>query len=610
VSKLLEIVSKISIIRLPISHTRLTKLRDDLVRAGIRVPVELYYSFVITLSLILEILGIIYFIATTYPIIDVFLILLSRGLIFNYTMLCIRFFTGIIALFIGPLVYVVLINLPKVLASNIKYYIDQELLFFVSFLYMTSVANISLNRLVDFVLKSRLFNAIKGLIKRVYIHTVIGGHDVLSALRKVAHESASTDFREVIEGYFTAISIGADLASYLSTKLKELVSRLSETLKRNTEFMQTIMQSAMGAIPILEIFASIFFIVQAVSPTGAAIVSSENAITMNLVIGLALLPFFSIIFLILGDKAYKIPSTTMKHHISAAISALAAVTMSLIILAVVYNGDPLSARYIPLISSLLEKLNAKMVEIPYALVLGIILTVTFLPAAIYGKLFVKEKTGIQEETAEFTREFAEAIKSGLTPEKAFTELSKSPRFNYLKKYLRGIALSLKLGQSITEQYKIIEKMKDYISRMIMTLLLEGLDIGGARYDMLDYIASFSRSLVESIKGMRASLKVLTYIPYIVALLAVFASVVTTYLIDALVGTLTTFSTSFIERLACSVYLTLVVNNFLLGLVAGKIGTGELASGYMHACILTLITVLSLIVLTAFPVISITLPKFG
>ncbi|GEM_PF-4426123 len=609
-SKLLEIVSKISIIRLPISHTRLTKLRDDLVRAGIRVPVELYYSFVITLSLILEILGIIYFIATTYPIIDVFLILLSRGLIFNYTMLCIRFFTGIIALFIGPLVYVVLINLPKVLASNIKYYIDQELLFFVSFLYMTSVANISLNRLVDFVLKSRLFNAIKGLIKRVYIHTVIGGHDVLSALRKVAHESASTDFREVIEGYFTAISIGADLASYLSTKLKELVSRLSETLKRNTEFMQTIMQSAMGAIPILEIFASIFFIVQAVSPTGAAIVSSENAITMNLVIGLALLPFFSIIFLILGDKAYKIPSTTMKHHISAAISALAAVTMSLIILAVVYNGDPLSARYIPLISSLLEKLNAKMVEIPYALVLGIILTVTFLPAAIYGKLFVKEKTGIQEETAEFTREFAEAIKSGLTPEKAFTELSKSPRFNYLKKYLRGIALSLKLGQSITEQYKIIEKMKDYISRMIMTLLLEGLDIGGARYDMLDYIASFSRSLVESIKGMRASLKVLTYIPYIVALLAVFASVVTTYLIDALVGTLTTFSTSFIERLACSVYLTLVVNNFLLGLVAGKIGTGELASGYMHACILTLITVLSLIVLTAFPVISITLPKFG
>ncbi|OYT26482.1 MAG: hypothetical protein B6V02_01525, partial [Thermoprotei archaeon ex4572_64] len=567
-----------SIIRPPISHARLAKLRDDLVRAGIRVPAELYYSFIITLSVILEILGVIYFITTTYPIIDVFLILLSRGLVFNYTVLCIRFFTGIIALLTGPLVYVVLINLPKVLTSNIKYYIDQELLFFVSFLYMTSVANISLNRLVDFVLKSRLFNAIKELIKRVYIHTVIGGHDVLSAFRKVAHESASTDFREVIEGYFTAISIGADLASYLSTKLKELVSRLSETLKRNTEFMQTIMQSAMGVIPILEIFASIFFIVQAVSPTGTAIVSSESAITMNLVIGLALLPFFSIVFLILGDRVYKIPSTTMRHHIPAAISALAAVTTSLIILAVMYNGDPLSTRYIPLISPLLEKLNARMIEIPYALVLGVILTITFLPAAIYGKLFVKEKTGVQEETAEFTREFAEAIKSGLTPEKAFTELSKSPRFNYLKKYLRGIALSLKLGQSITEQYRIIGKMKDFISRMIMTLLLEGLDIGGARYDMLDYVASFSRSLVESIKNMRASLKVLMYIPYIVALLAVFASVVTTYLIDALVGTLTTFSTSFIERLACSVYLTLVVNNFLLGLVAGKTGTGELASG--------------------------------
>lgn len=519
------------------------------------------------------------------------LTLLRLGLIMteNGVRVLFLFTVGLIMVFIPLITYGIMINLPRISSSDLAFKVDSELPFFAA--YVSAIANsgLSVFKAVERIASIRILSTMSRLARWAYIRFRVYGEDPLSALSSVASSVSSRAFSEFISGYVTTVRTGGDVIHYIDTRLHDIVNEAAERVKRAAEFLGTLMESYIGAAAILLIGLDVLYLSQAVTPFGDRYAAFMQAINSNYMFGLFVVPGITLAFIYLGEiSTFRTPYTDYRPYKWAGASIAVAASLGLLEYILLFHGDLSSRIQIP----------SFPLPLDFTVIFGISLVASFLPTAIVANKLVTERIEVDKEYAEFLRDATELRKSGFTPEKIFEILRSTRRYGVFDEHLDRIVRQVRYGVPIREVLSsIIPKLHSYLSRVFTFLLVETIDLGGASPQVLDMLASFANSIVTVQEGMRARLRPLRYVPYIGVAILVLTLVILIFSVVAIVTQIgasgaTAITGNLINLLATSFSFTITIDAFLMGLIAGKLGEGELAMGFKHGVAMVAIVVIT------------------
>ncbi|MCG2863769.1 MAG: type II secretion system F family protein [Vulcanisaeta sp.] len=497
---------------------------------------------------------------------------------------------GFILIMMPLIVYELMIAMPKIMASDLAFKVETELPFFVAYVSAITNSGLSVFRAVERIAEARILEVMGKVARWAYIRFKVFGEDPLTALSNVSSVIESRPLREFISGYITTVRTGGDVVHYINTRLHDIVSNAIERMNRAAEFLGMLMESYIGSAAILLIGLDVLYLAQAVTPFGNRYAAFMQAINSNFMFGLFVVPAISVAFIYLGEvSAFRSPYTDYRPYKWAAVSLVVAAVLGFLEYDLLFHRDLSNRVYI----------HGLPIPLDFTVIFGLTLALSFTPTAIYSMKVVRERWEIDREYAEFLRDVTELRKSGFTPEKTFETLRYTRRYGAFDQLLDRMVRQIRYGVPIREVLSsIMPKLHSYYSRVFTFLLTETIDLGGASPQVLDMLASFASSIVSVQENMRARLRPLRYVPYIGAVILVVTLVVLIFSVVAIVtrigpgGIAAGPSTNpLVNLLATSFSLTVTIDSFIMGLIAGKLGEGELSLGFRHAVVLTLLVVL-------------------
>jgi len=498
---------------------------------------------------------------------------------------------GIVLIFMPLIVYEIMISMPRITSSDLAFKVDTELPFFVAYVSAITNSGLSVFRAVERIAEAKILEVMGKVARWSYIRFKVFGEDPLTALSNVSSALESRSLREFISGYITTVRTGGDVVHYINTRLHDIVSNAIEHMNRAAEFLGMLMESYIGSAAILLIGLDVLYLAQAVTPFGNRYAAFMQAINSNYMFGLFIVPAISIAFIYLGEvSAFRSPYTDYRPYKWAGVSIAVAAVLGALEYMVLFHKDLGNRIYI----------RGLPVPLDFTIVFGLTLALSFVPTAIYSMKVVGERWEIDREYAEFLRDVTELRKSGFTPEKTFETLRYTRKYGAFDQYLDKMVKQIRYGVPIREVLSsIMPKLHSYYSKVFTFLLTETIDLGGASPQVLDMLASFASSIVSVQENMRARLRPLRYVPYIGAIILIVTLVVLIFSVVAIVtrvgpgGVAAGGSTSspLINLLATSFSFTITIDSFIMGLIAGKLGEGELSLGFRHAVVLTLMVVI-------------------
>jgi flagellar protein FlaJ len=130
-----------------------------------------------------------------------------------------------------------------------------------------------------------------------------------------------------------------------------------------------------------------------------------------------------------------------------------------------------------------------------------------------------------------------------------------------------------------------------MTQIVMFLLVETVDVGGGTIAMIESLAGFNNLTQEVEKEKKASVRPYIIMPYFASLLLV---ATTTMMLGFTSGTFGAADATPKNMDAVkSIFTTSTIfHSYLIGIVAGKISEESIASGFKHASILVLISLLA------------------
>jgi flagellar protein FlaJ len=538
-------------------------------------------GIVVSLSLVLII-----------PNYEFFIVSFRNGMAFNSAFLpfTIKVLIGFSILVVPPLIFLMLYNMPKISSSDLAFKIDTELPFFSAYLSMMVSSGLSVFRAVERVASISILDTTARVSRIAYMRFKAFGEDPISALNDVALSSPSKSFMEFMTGYVTNVRTGGDVLHFVNTKLHDIVSATVERARRGAEMLGTLMESYIGSAVILLIGLDVMYLAQTVTPNGNALAAVNQAINSNFMFGLLITPMITLAFMYLGEvSGFKTPFTDYRPYKVGGIAAAIAGVASLFFFVEWFHGN------------LANRVLLFGYPFDFTEVVGITLIIAFTPAAIYGSRIVSQRWELEKELSLFLRDFTELSKSGFVPEKIFETLSETRHYGELDPYLAEITKQVRYGEPLRNVVNsVMGRMHSYLAKVFNWLLLESIEFGGARPEVLESLASFSSDIVTIQEDARARMKPLRFVPYIGAGILILTLAIMLSSIVSLAAVLNHFPPSTIDLLSTSFSISVIINSFLMGFVAGKLGEGELAMGFKHAIALTALT---LVVYMASPLIG-------
>jgi flagellar protein FlaJ len=214
------------------------------------------------------------------------------------------------------------------------------------------------------------------------------------------------------------------------------------------------------------------------------------------------------------------------------------------------------------------------------------------PAAIVYMRLANARASMEQGVTSFLRDLTEVRKTGLSPEKCITSLSKRDYGTFTKE-LRKISSEISWGIPIKNVMSdFIHRTRSWMVQIVMFLLVETIDVGGGTIPMIESLARFNNLTQEVEKEKKMSVKPYVFMPYLASILLV----ATTIMMMGLTTGITVPGTEAIapdNTLMITVFMSSVIfNSFLIGIVAGKISEESIGAGFKHAAILVIISVVA------------------
>ncbi|MGC9136044.1 type II secretion system F family protein [Caldivirga sp.] len=488
---------------------------------------------------------------------------------------------GLVLIALPFIVYAMMMTLPKMQLSDLQYRVDSELPFFAAYLAMISQSGLSVTSAIERLANIKLLEAIGKIAREIVVKNKAIGMDPLTALTETALSTPSHLFQNLIMGYVTNVRTGGDILHYLEIRLNEIVNDTLDRIRRGAEFLSTLMESYIGAGVILLIGLNVLYLAQAITPTGNSVSALQQAVSNNLLFGLLVIPAISVAFIYLGEVSiYRVPYTDIRPYIAVGLSSIVAMIALLMGYGTVFHGD------------LGYSINVGPVSLDFATYMAIVLVIAYTPAALYAERVIAERRSLEKAFSDFLRDFTELRKSGFTPEKIISTLADTRDYGALSKYLRDISKQIRYGIPIRVVLsEFINKTRSYYARVFAWLLLESIEYGGATPETLESLASFSSLMIRINDDLIARLKPLRFVPYIGAMILTLTLVIMVFTVVNLSSVLLHIPQYYVNYVIGSFALTTVVDSFIMGLVAGKLGEGELSAGFKHAIAITAIVLM-------------------
>ena len=535
-------------------------LRRDLKTAGINIYYEVYAAFVILGTLI----------AT---IVTAFLVALLI-LLFN-SMILIPFVS-----MIPFAVFAILLFLPKMKASLHTGKLEKEFPYVVA--YMNTIAAGGMSPFIGFERISKSYKVFpqSALLAKEFQLLIRGvGKDPLSAFRELSERTESREVRDTLMGFVVTVVSGGDILSYLEKKTRTFFSNVLIAVKVSAERIAVLLESYLSAVllPLIG-FSVMYFVAVAYAGILPFGVSPE----MFFLILYVVLPMISGITIYLMDLLQvEYPTRDYRPYLFFFTTTLP-IAIVLLVLTTILS---------PLREVLL--VVARLVNAPRyvedSVLLSMILIVASIPSVIYIEIISKEYK-ILEGLTLFMRDLLEMRKTGLTPEKCIVELSKRD-YGIFTKYLRTISMELTIGLPLSKIFEKLEK-KIYVwfAKVLLFVLVDSTEVSGGTLETIENLAWLSENIELVEKEKRSTMRTLFVVPYIGSIISVLSII----LLVAFMGSLPGVIGAGYQSAASSVLVAIVLNSYIMGLIAGKASGGAIFYGFKHSLILTTITLLMIL----------------
>jgi flagellar protein FlaJ len=477
--------------------------------------------------------------------------------------------TGFIPLiFLIPLPLFVMIGfllVPMSRAGERASNLEREMPFAAAYISVMASGGIapytSFKRLSEVELLPVMKNEAREIIKDVEIF----GIDPLTAIENAAKKNPLDIFKDFLSGYASTVIIGGDIGHFLERKAEDIFKARAMRVKAAAERLGMLLETFIIVNVMMSLVFYIMFSVENIGVSG----SSGGSTSGILLYTYLLSPFLSMVFIYLAHSMQpKTPLTDMRpYKVFAASGAVGLAFLLLYVLGIF----------------------GSLVDLPIALT--VTLFVASAPAAIVHQRLSNHRLQTEQGINSFLRDLTEVRKTGLSPEKCIESLSHR-EYGVFSKELRKISSEISWGIPVRKVIMdFLKRTKSWMTQIVMFLLVETVDVGGGTIAMIESLAGFNNLTQEVEKEKRASVRPYIIMPYFASLLLVATTTMMLGFTTTTFGAAQTVPKDMSEVTAIFTTST-IFHSYLIGIVAGKISEESIASGFKHASILVVISLVA------------------
>jgi flagellar protein FlaJ len=469
-------------------------------------------------------------------------------------------------------------------ASEEREKIEQELPFVIMIFTLLSASGVSP---YESWKKMRHFSFLPNFKKEaeeVVRQVEVLGKDPLTVMHLRGEQTKSKLYRNFLGGFISSVRSGSKMADYLKSELKVIFELRHGELTRSVEKAATLVE-AYSVMLIVVLCTYILFVVFSSVGMSDLIGGGSSMLTtpvMSYLIAFILLPFMSLIFILLAHNMQKSAFGSLKDLYKKALVIL----VPCIAVVAVFLLSP----------SLADGLEP--IGLPEFAT--ICLVVGSLIRAIQYQRIAKINYNAEDSVPPFIRDVTEAHKIGLSPEKSIVQATKRKSYGDFQKFLELIRSQIEWGVPIRKTFaNIAKEIRNWFAVANLAMLIETIEIGGDSKQSLEILSEYSEKERELQINRRALLK-----PYV--LLAFMWSVliaVTTIIVSMTTQMMTSMSNASIASSALLVMnnqlkmfsVGIILQCWISGFFIGKISEGNLGAGFRYSAILAATAYVSLVV---------------
>lgn len=488
-----------------------------------------------------------------------------------------------------------MVHLPYLIGSSRSGAIDGEIPYTTAYLSIMVASGVSPYGAFERISKAKkVFPKSSDLSQRFILLVRVLGRDPLTAFSMLSLRTPSATVRDLLTGYISTVRSGGDVIDYLTKKARIMFSEILVKMKIIADRLGSLLEAYLALILLTTIsLSTLYFINVAIAAVALPGLIGPSMFLLMYV----LLPFLSIMIMYISDIVqYKEPWIDYRPYI-----VFIGITIPLIIFIIVFglylpNTLPINHpfRHNPItttIVDIVERLSSLTGVPDYlytSLMLAFALLISTSLSTLY-ELYISREYKVVYGITKFLRDLVEIRKTGLSPERSIIELSQN-NYGVFTKFLKKMAMQLSLGISLSRIINdIFKNVIVWRARVLLYMLTDAIEVGGGTIENLENLAWFAESVDAIEDEKKKSLRTLLIVPYVGAIIVVSTIILLASFLGSLVVRVAAYKVA-----AQTILPSVVLNVYLMGLVAGKVSEGSIAAGFKHALILMLITILVLI----------------
>ena len=455
------------------------------------------------------------------------------------------------------------------------------------------------------------------------------GTDLLNALEKASYRTPSQKFKDFIEGLNSIVKSGGDVAAYLKAKNDQY--RLT-ALKEQKIFFETL--GVLAEVYISAFVAGPLFLITILVVLGLVNPSSTRILSLIIYV---IIPISTVIFILLlntltGEKV-KLPHTIYKSEKTLNVFSQVRhrkgdryeeklrkkfkVNEKLIRIRYVFSNPfnvlknnpgyvfivtlPLSFLY--LMSTVQSYINIANIGIyrpigSYALSIVddhvfIALLILLTPFIIFDELKNHRIRQIEAHIPEFLKNLASINEAGILLVDAI-QMSMQMKIGFLHSEVKHLVSDISWGSRVDEALKKFEyRIRTEMTRRIITLIIKANETTGDIKSVLT-IAAYDADVQHQLKKERnAEMFVYVFIIYISFMVFLFiVYILAAYFLPAMPSStgdlqagLPLIANFDLEAYTMLFFHAAMIQGFCSGIVAGKMGSGNIRSGLKHSVLM-------------------------
>lgn len=491
-----------------------------------------------------------------------------------------------------PLLIIFIGSILPALSTHTKLYnFELELPYVAAYLAIMVSSGLPMLYGLKRLRKVKLFNNTSRYVSKIETLSMIKGITPILALERFSKKLGIKSFEDLVLGYSSTLRSGGDVSNYMSRKAELLFQELFSRVKASAEKLTLLMETSISVTVLGGIGLYLVFVASVSMSDVLGITLSPEAF---FIFSFIMIPILCCIFIYLSDTVQISYPEKFTHRYIVFL-----LLMPFLIIVIVGGILPyvFSISHLQIIAPLMDyselfiKSSLRNRGFTPAFVLCITLIIITIPSAIYDILDSRRSYNCITGMVSFLRDLVEVRKSGLTPEKCLLLLSKR-NYGEFSKVLRRIVRSISWGIPLRKAYEMAaESLKKWLISVNLFLLIDTIEVGGGTIETLESMAKFSEMSMLIEKERRTLLRPLILMPYVgVAILTIISLIFLSFINDILTIAGTSLS---IVTLVSILITPIPLHAYMLGLIAGKISSGRISGGFLHATFLVIIVLAAL-----------------